>query len=336
MREACKNATVTNNIINGTTKSGIALFGDSSVIRSENITINNAGMYGINIDRSEYNLTGGSINNVASNGIVVDAGGALTISNYVINGCGEKGINLKDNGILTATGVKIEDAGGKGIDIARNCKVILTDCEVCGCKAYGIDADENSDVSMTGCRILDNSGKGVSIRSSVNAVMTDCSVNDSGAKGVDIGTGSTVSMNNCLLSGNTGRAVDLSDNTDVTIIGCRIYKTKTDAVTVDGNNARITVSDSFIMDNNGEGLHLKNGIINISGNTIKNNCLTESDGNAVKMFGGISGSFTDNILSNPNSKNEIKIDSANLSPAIPTAKTGKVIGTTDAGGNRFE
>ncbi|MCR5330073.1 MAG: right-handed parallel beta-helix repeat-containing protein [Lachnospiraceae bacterium] len=359
MRDGCKDATLLNNTINGTTKSGIALFGQSSVIKAENIFINNAGMYGINIDNSAFNLTGGTVNGAKEYGIMVDSAGKLVINDYEISSCGKRGINVKDNGSFEAVNVKIRDCTEKCLDIAQNCKAVITDCEISDGGKYGIDIDKDSLVVITGstfsgnkekginirnsvyadvqnCRILNNSGKGVDIGSESTVTLKDCTINGSGAKGVDIGSGSTVKLDTCTLSENTGRAVDIAEKTSVEIFSCIIEKTRTDAVNVDGSGATVTVTACQIFDNDGEGMHLKNGRIDISGNVIKNNCIKETDGNAVKIFSGITGSFTDNTLSNPNSKNEIKVDGATLSPAIPTTKTGKVAGTADIGGNKFE
>ena len=118
---------------------------------------------------------------------------------------------------------------------------------------------------------------------------------------------------------------------------CTVSGNGSNALNIDGVGADVTVEGCHISNNNGEGIHLKNGKVNINGNDVRNNCLTETDGKAIAIFAGITGSVTNNTLSNPRAKSEIRVfDGAKLSPAIPTAKREKVVGTTDIGGNRFE
>ena len=337
MREGCKDATVSNNTIEGTTKTGIALYDASSIIGGTDNIIENAGKHGIVASGSEICLTGGSVNGAEEHGVSILSGGKVILKDCTISGTKQRGINVKDKGTLEATNVKVYGSGGKGIDIAENCKAALTDCEIADPADYGIDIDKNSDVTMTGCIVSNSKDNGINIRSNVTARLTKCTIVDSAARGVDIKPGSNVTMESCYVNGSNGRGVDIAENTSVELNNCTFSKNGANAVNIDGVGASVTVEGCHILDNGGEGLHLKNGIVTINANEIKNNCLTESDGKAIAVFSGITGSITNNTLSNPMAKSEIKVfDGARLSPAIDTAKREKVVGTTDNGGNRFE
>ncbi|MCR5323574.1 MAG: right-handed parallel beta-helix repeat-containing protein [Lachnospiraceae bacterium] len=336
MREGCLDAVISNNTIEGTTKSGLALYDHSSVISGENNTIENAGKHGIVASASEITLLGGTVTGAAEHGISILAGGKISLANVTISNSAKRGINIKDNGVLEADNVKSLNSGEKGIDIAENCKAVLINCEIGDGLAYGVDADKNSEVTMTGCLVNNNKDNGVNIRAYVTITIDNCTIIDNNAKGVNIGAHSNVKLTNCHISGCKERGVDVAADSKVEMTDCVITMNKTDAVNVDGDDSYVTIDKCHFIENGGEALHLKKGIVSISENEIRNNCLNETDGNAVKIFTGISGSFVGNILSNPNSKNEIKNDGAELSPSIPTAKTGKVTGTTDIGGNVFE
>ncbi|MBO4416011.1 MAG: right-handed parallel beta-helix repeat-containing protein [Lachnospiraceae bacterium] len=336
MREGCIGAVISNNTIEGTTKSGIALYDQSSITDGENNTIENAGKHGIIASASEINLSGGTVTGAAEHGISILSGGKISLKNVTISNSAKRGINIKDNGVLEAENVKSLNSGEKGIDIAENCKATLINCEIGDGLAYGVDADKNSVITMTGCIVNNNKDNGVNIRSYVTITIDNCTIIDNDAKGVDIGAYSKVKLLNCHITGCKGRAVDIAANTTVDMSDCIITNNKGDAVNADGADSYVTIDKCHILENGGEALHLKKGTVSISENEIRNNCLNEIDGNAVKIFGDVSGSFVGNTLSDPYSKYEIKVDSTKLSPSIPSAKTGKVTGTTDIGGNIFE
>ena len=337
MREGCSDAVISNNTIEGTTKSGLALYDNSSITDGENNTIENAGKHGIIASASNINLSGGTVTGAAEHGISILSGGQITLRNVTVSNSAKRGINIKDNGVLIAENVKSLNSGEKGIDIAENCRAELTNCEIGDGLAYGIDADKNSVVTLTGCLINNNKDNAVNIRTYVNITLDNCTIIDSNARGIDIGAFSNVKITNCHITGCKGRAVDVADDTNVEMSDCIVSDNISDAINVDGERANVMIDKCHILDNGGEALHLKKGIISISENEIRNNCLNDAGGNAVKIFSNISGSFVGNILSNPNSGSEIKVDQgAQLSPAISTAKTGKVTGTGDIGGNVFE
>ena len=189
LREKSKNAVISENEVNHTTKSGLGLYDNSSVSSGTGNTINNSGLNGITVMASTVNL-----------------------SDTVISNSSAHGVSLLDSSSATLNNFTIENSANNGLNVGSNCKVYLVDGEVTGSGSKGINMMENTTLDADNVSISDNNGKGVDIGGGVNAILTRCDVTGNSANGIFIdGVNSDTTINLCTISDNQGNALQLKN-----------------------------------------------------------------------------------------------------------------------------
>ena len=281
-------------VYNGTTSSGLPMFGQSMItdIDLTNITI--VGSLGIGLFMRA--VLGASIQGVILAGndtnIRIDACGSVTLR--AVNSVGSKnnGIDLLNSKSVAFIGSQVVNADLDGLYISNSDIVYFVSSKIEACGLDGVDVlGTCRDVTLTSSAIGRNSGKGVNI--------------DTGAE--------SVSMNGCLISANGGTGVDI-DGSECVVDSCVIVNNLSYGIQ-SGVNALI--SDNHIEGNGNDGIALQSGDDN---NVITSNHISNNTGDGIDLEEGDDCVISANRIQD-NTGNGITIDA----PTSGNKVTGNVV-----------
>ncbi|MBR4542101.1 MAG: right-handed parallel beta-helix repeat-containing protein [Lachnospiraceae bacterium] len=213
---------------------------------------------------------------------------------------------------------------------------VVSSNTITGAGKGGIALYSSSSIkSGDGNTISDTGANGIVVGGDCSVNLTGGTITNAGGKGINVMESGNLTVSGMTISGSTGRGIDIAGKSKVSISGCTIMSGSANGIFVDGDTDT-TITGCTIKNNKGNAIQLKVGRVKITNNVFKDNCLSEADGKAVAVFGGISGEISNNTFSNPLTKSELWVSAdASLSPYVSTMKTAKAYGTTDAAGNYY-
>lgn len=204
-------ATIANNVIGGTTSSGIRCDEGSdrcsiigNTIDTDNLTDANGG---ISVYKSDYVTCTGNFIRGAILGITYTESDYGTCTSNIILECGAGiGMSKMDCGIVSSN--VIHDCTSDGIRLTQGLKNVIMGNTVRSCGGSGIDLNDGSGVSLIGNTLMDNDEDGITVRSGCDHAMivgnicqdnnVDNTATGSGIRFEGTVVNATVSNNRCL------------------------------------------------------------------------------------------------------------------------------------------
>ena len=253
-----------------------------------------------------------------------------------INSTTKSGLGIYDNSSITGgEGTIINNPGLNGITIADS-NVVLNDYTINNSSEHGISVRNGSTLELNSCTVLGSGNNGINISTDCSVRINGGEVSHSAAKGINVMESGSLYASYLCVGNNGGKGIDTAARCKTELYDCTISENEANGVFVDGEDSETTICRCNIINNMGNALQLKNGIIHISENIIKNNCKGENDGKAVAVYSGITGEIVNNQFSNPDTKNELWIASdAILTPYLSTIKRDMAFGYIDSGNNTY-
>ena len=270
------------------------------------------------------------------NGIALRDKSSNAVLNYnTIAKSTKSGIGVYDSSsIKSGVTNEICYSGLNGITVSDG-SVSLEKTVISSSKEHGISIRNGSSISLNECKILDSGNNGINIGSDSSAVITSSEITGSVSKGINVMETGRLDITASTIGSNAGKGIDIGENTTVSIYDCTIEANGANGVFVDGNTSTV-IELCKIKNNLGNALQLKKGNILVTQCEFINNCLNETDGKAVAVFSGITGTISNNTFSDPITKSELWIASGTiLDPLLSTVKTAGSYGMIDAAGNTY-
>ena len=270
------------------------------------------------------------------NGIALrDNSTNATVSYNTITRSAKSGIGVYDSSSIKGGETNtIFSSGLNGITVSE-ASVCLNDTEITDSAEHGISIRNNASLRLTSCKIAGSGNNGINIGPNSTADITSSDILTSGSKGINVMETGNLDIKTSNVSYNSGKGIDIGGDSLVSVYDCTIEANGANGIFVDGDTTTV-IELCKIKNNRGNALQLKKGNILVTKCEINNNCLDETDGKAVAVFSGITGTISYNSFCDPGTKSELWIASDTvLDPQLATVKTAGSYGMTDAAGNTY-
>ncbi|PVC86719.1 right-handed parallel beta-helix repeat-containing protein [Streptomyces sp. CS014] len=106
-------------------------------------------------------LAGGGVSDTATNGLVVEDGGNVTVRDFRVEVSGEEGVVVAAGGELTANRTTVHAPKGHGFLLREGALASLSGCEAGGGAQDGFRVESTAPVSLVNCTARENEGGGL-------------------------------------------------------------------------------------------------------------------------------------------------------------------------------
>ncbi|MEU6614216.1 right-handed parallel beta-helix repeat-containing protein [Streptomyces parvus] len=106
-------------------------------------------------------LAGGGVSDTATNGLVVEDGGNVTVRDFRVEVAGEEGVVVVAGGELTANRTTVHAPKGHGFLLREGALASLSGCEAGGGAQDGFRVESTAPVSLVNCTARENEGGGL-------------------------------------------------------------------------------------------------------------------------------------------------------------------------------
>jgi len=196
-------------------------------------------------------------------GLWVGSSAQLSLQNCTVSGNGGDGLTVAGSAQVTLTGSTVSHNWSDGLEVSGSAQMTIIDSVISGNWWNGLDVCGSPNVTLTECAISDNGYYGLAVRESAEMTVRNSTISGN-EYGFEIDDSAVVTIVNSTICDSLYDGIIVNRAAELSLVGSTISNNEYEGLEVWGT-AIVAVRDCHFLNNEGFGIVVRSGAVQISG-----------------------------------------------------------------------
>ena len=196
-------------------------------------------------------------------GLWMGSSARLSLQNCTVSGNGGDGLTVAGSAQVTLTGSTVSHNWSDGLEVSGSAQVTIIDSVISGNWWNGLDVCGSPNVTLTECAISDNGYYGLAVRESAEMTVRNSTISGN-EYGFEIDDSAVVTIVNSTICDSLYDGIIVNRAAELSLVGSTISNNEYEGLEVWGT-AIVAVRDCHFLNNEGFGIVVRSGAVQISG-----------------------------------------------------------------------
>ncbi len=196
-------------------------------------------------------------------GLWVGSSAQLSLQNCTVSGNGGDGLTVAGSAQVTLTGSTVSHNWSDGLEVSGSAQVTIIDSVISSNWWNGLDVCGSPNVTLTECAISDNGYSGLAVRESAEMTVGNSTISGN-EYGFEIDDSAVVTIVDSTICDSLYDGIIVNRAAELSLVGSTISNNEYEGLEVWGT-ATVTVQDCHFLNNEGFGIVVRSGAVQISG-----------------------------------------------------------------------